>query len=157
MSTRCKIAKVNEDGTVTSVHCQYNGWANMDEGCVGLTLFKYYTTEDTINTLFIDKDLHSLEPLEFHDNLDGSLDVNPVFKTEQDWFNYAKWEDNQYIYLFKDGKWFANNLELTAKLLKKGVKESSYLEDEQRGNENHFQWQSRLNKKKERLAKQKKD
>ena len=147
MSTRCKIAKVNEDGTIVSVHCQVNGFVqDKNEFSVAFALFNSYNTEDSINTLFVNKDLHSLEPLEFYDR----LEVNPVFENEHDWFDAVKREDNEYIYLFKNGKWYVNNIELTKEVLKKGskIKSCSYLENDQRENENLFQWQKRLSKQK---------
>ena len=44
MSTRCRIGKLNEDGTVTSIYCHFDGYS----GGVGRILYEYYTSiEDT--------------------------------------------------------------------------------------------------------------
>ena len=145
MGCRSKIARVNEDGTITSVHCQYNSECTTDKRCVGFNLLKLYNTADSIDKLFVDKSMSYLEPLEFLDR----LEVNPVFNTEKDWFDSIAW-DIEYMYLFKDGKWFANNVELTKEVLKKGVKSCSWIDFSlfQREGENTVQWQRRLNRQK---------
>lgn len=56
MSTRCRIAIVQDDGRVKSVYCHHDGYV---EG-VGKVLQKHYTNPDTINKLVELGDFSSL-------------------------------------------------------------------------------------------------
>ena len=57
MSTRSRIALKNDDGTIRSVYCHFDGYP---EGGVGEKLKKYYTTKEKINKLLDLGDLSTL-------------------------------------------------------------------------------------------------
>lgn len=56
MSTRCRIGKLNEDGTVTSIYCHNDGYP----GWVGKILNEYYTSSEDIDSLLAIGDISSL-------------------------------------------------------------------------------------------------
>lgn len=56
MSTTASIAKVEKDGTVTSIYCNFDG----DLECVGRILFENYTDEDKVDNLLRMGDVSSL-------------------------------------------------------------------------------------------------
>lgn len=57
MSTRSRIALKNDDGTIRSIYCHFDGYP---EGGVGDKLKKYYTTKEEINKLLDLGDLSTL-------------------------------------------------------------------------------------------------
>lgn len=56
MATRCRIAKVQDDGTIKSIYCHWDGYP---EG-VGKTLLEHYTDPDIIDKLIEIGDISSL-------------------------------------------------------------------------------------------------
>lgn len=63
MSTPCRIGKRNEDGTISSIYCHFDGYVR---GGVGETLVLHYKDEQTVDKLLGLGDLASLgwEPVE---------------------------------------------------------------------------------------------
>jgi predicted CxxxxCH...CXXCH cytochrome family protein len=57
MSTRSRIAIENQDGSVTSIYCHFDGYTNG----VGKTLEKWYTTQAKVEALIELGDISSLD------------------------------------------------------------------------------------------------
>lgn len=56
MSTRCRIGKLNDDGTVTSIYCHFDGYPDR----VGRILYEYYTSIEDTDSLIALGDISSL-------------------------------------------------------------------------------------------------
>lgn len=109
MSTRCVIGKLNTNGSVTSIYCHHDGYPSW----VGKQLLDHYNTEETINPLLalgdtsgIDESLDKCSPYA----RDRGEDLNqsyssPSFKDFESVL-HKHGGDIEYVYLFKDGKWF---------------------------------------------------
>jgi len=102
MSIKCLIAKLNDDSTVSNIICRQTG--SVEE--VSHMLLNYYNTEDKVN------ELHTLNYLELFLPLFVIIDIHKSFFNEDDMLKSIN-KDIEYIYLFKNGKWYLNNIELT--------------------------------------------
>ena len=121
MSTRSRIAIKNNDGTIKSIYCHFDGYLSG----VGLMLLENYNDENRIKELIALGDISSLSeninPPEgithtFNDPCDGGViayhrDRGENFHDrtcvdENDLMNYFNDSDEKFLYLFKDGKWF---------------------------------------------------
>ena len=58
MSTRSNIAMLNNDGTVTTIYCHWDGYPSYN----GKILSEYYNTTDKVTELIKYGDLSSLQP-----------------------------------------------------------------------------------------------
>ena len=123
MSTRCRIAIKEENGTYRSIYCHNDGYP---EG-VGVTLETYYVNPDKIEDLMDLGDLSSLgASLKFRDPdemfkdpkayilNDGTTDYNrwrnegteaEISKNLKDLKELAFDSDAAYLYIFENGKW----------------------------------------------------
>mgnify|MGYP006281310619 CR=1 FL=1 len=117
MSTRSRIARLNNDGSISSIYCHFDGYP----AGVGRTLLDHYTTQERVNGLISLGDLsvlgksigqrHDFESARGNDMCvaygrdRGEVDVGAVHSV-----NHAalmdlvknSWEE--YVYLF-DGEW----------------------------------------------------
>ena len=123
MSTRSEIGILNNDGTVTSIYCHWDGYPEYN----GKILSLYYTSEEKVRELINNGDLSSLA-----ENINPNKDFNHDFEKPQDYVcvyyhrgrsepweqvkprtysDVSKWTKEikkgwqEYIYLFKGGKW----------------------------------------------------
>lgn len=103
MSKKCIVAKVNEDGTISSIYCQQDGSIEK----LSNMLLKSYNTEDTVNLLICNNDMFLVAP----GFIIGS-DTYKSFACEKDLLKSID-NDIEYTYLFKNGIWYLNNIELT--------------------------------------------
>ena len=111
MSTRSLIGIKNEDGSITNVYCHFDGYLDG----VGITLVNYYDTEEKVYELLEHGDMSSLgediKSCKFYkdngeDDVDAKTIPSSVPDVEDVYYvsgqNY--WAD--YVYLFKNGKWY---------------------------------------------------
>lgn len=123
MSTRCRIGKLNADGTVTSVYCHYDGYPTGDYS-VGHMLNTYHNKEEEVDKIMSLGDISSLgkylEPTDPNHSFDTpQKDVTVAYgrdrgedgvearvdASEKDYFVQENDWDIEYKYLWKDGKW----------------------------------------------------
>lgn len=142
MSTRSEIGIQNEDGTIESIYCHWDGYPAHN----GFILFVYYQTENKVRELIKNGDLSFLEknitPKENteHSFIKPQDDVCIYYHRDrgENWKNtkpkrapnIKMWEKSiqdswqEYMYLFKDGKWYFSEVEnikwqkLTSDILK---------------------------------------
>jgi len=101
MSTRSRIGIQNENGSITSIYCHYDGYP---EG-VGKELVEKFNSPVKINDLLSKGDMSSIHSNEHYkdrgeNNVDAIVSANEqayVKDTEQSWGEYA--------YLFRNGEW----------------------------------------------------
>jgi hypothetical protein len=132
MATRSRIGIKLEDGQVRSVYAHWDGYPSWN----GKILLTSYTDVEKIKSLLDlgsissladevspsedKKNEHSFEkPIKgvtvaYH--RDRGEEIQPAVVTSEDQFYNEL--DEEYNYLFKDGKWFVNNRELTPKMVK---------------------------------------
>lgn len=123
MSTRCRIAIKEENGTYRSIYCHNDGYPSY----VGEILETYYTDANKIEKLMDLGDLSSLgASLEFKDPdelfkdpkayalNDGTLDYNrwrnegtkaEVSNTIEELTSLAKSNAAEFLYVFENNKW----------------------------------------------------
>jgi hypothetical protein len=123
MATRSRIAIENQDGTVNSIYCHFDGYV---EG-VGKTLFNHYDREKLEKLLELG-DISSLgESTE--DTVaycrDRGEDLHfKTFKNVEDLFENGFNSSEEYVYcLNKDGVWLIYTLQNTIKILKDELEE----------------------------------
>lgn len=117
MGTRSRIGILNDDNTVTSVYCHWDGYPEHN----GKILYNYYNTKEKILELLSYGNISSLgenigtahdfnKPVSgictFYGRDRGENDVLP-FISESEKCYYDNGEE--YNYLYKDGKWFIND------------------------------------------------
>ena len=100
MSTRSRIGILQEDGSVKSIYCHYDGYP---EG-VGQTLMQNYTSPVEVMNLINKGDLSSLHSQEHYADR-GETDVDAVVTTESEYVSYTGECWGEYAYLYKDGEW----------------------------------------------------
>jgi hypothetical protein len=132
MATRSRIGIKLEDGNVRSIYAHWDGYPSWN----GKILFNSYTNVEKINALLDlgsisilaaevspsedNKDEHSFEKpiagvtVAYHRDR-GDEEEPAKITSEDEFYNEL---DEEYNYLFKDGKWFVNNLELTPKMVR---------------------------------------
>ena len=119
MSTRSAIGILNDDGTVTSVYCHWDGYPSHN----GAVLKMYYNTEDKVRELislgsisYLDKLLwsegHSFEKpnpdttIAYHRDRGEELCIDTYANEAEYVEKTADDYSAAYMYLFKDGKWY---------------------------------------------------
>jgi hypothetical protein len=127
MSTRSAIGLKLADGKVKAIYCHWDGYLDG----VGKILCNYYKDEETIKKLLDLGDLSGLGKIpevdetywdasKFHHNYDlcstyasrGDEDTEAItFNNEEEYLDYYDLSVD-YIYLFKDGKWYYYTLDL---------------------------------------------
>ena len=100
MSTRSRIGISQEDGSVKSIYCHYDGYP---EG-VGQTLMQNYTSPVEVMNLINKGDLSSLHSGEHYADR-GETDVDAVVTPENEYVSYTGDCWGEYAYLYKDGEW----------------------------------------------------
>jgi len=109
MATRSRIAIENQDGSVTSVYCHWDGYVDG----VGRTLNQHYTTKDKVEALVALGDLSSLsgtleKTVAYHRDRDEDL-VQSKYNRVEALFDMGFNSGVEYIYCFtKDGIWLVN-------------------------------------------------
>ena len=110
MATRSRIAIENQDGTVTSIYCHFDGYL---EG-VGKKLFEHYDREKTEKLMELG-DISALGEstlwtIAYHRDRNEDLNFT-TFPNVEDLFDYGFESGIEYIYcLTKDGIWLVNKL-----------------------------------------------
>lgn len=110
MSTRSLIG-IKDNKGITSVYCHFDGYLDG----VGITLLKYYDTEEKIYELLEKGDMSSLGEYigtcEFYyqrgeDDVDAQTIPADVPNIKDAYYKSGqnRWAD--YVYLFEDGKWY---------------------------------------------------
>lgn len=128
MSTRSEIGILNNDGTVTSIYCHWDGYPEYN----GEILCEYYTNNKVVNELISNGDLSSLSKnINPNTNLEHNFENSPkdvcvyyhrdrgekwesvkpvTYKDINDWEKQIKQGWQEYMYLFKSGEWYFTNL-----------------------------------------------
>jgi len=110
MATRSRIAIENQDGTVTSVYCHWDGYL----AGVGKTLFEHYDREK-LEKLIELGDISSLgestiDTVAYHRDRNEDLHLQ-TFPNVEDLFDYGFESGIEYIYcLVQNGIWLVNKL-----------------------------------------------
>jgi hypothetical protein len=111
MATRSRIAIENQDGTVTSIYCHWDGYIKSN----GVILNNNYTTKDKVEELIALGDLSSLgetidRTVSYHRDQGDDL-VQTPFSNVEELFEDGFRSGVEYIYCFtKDGFWLVNEL-----------------------------------------------
>jgi hypothetical protein len=111
MATRSRIAIENQDGSVTSVYCHWDGYVDG----VGKTLNQHYNTKDKVEALIELGNLSSLdETLETtvaYARDQGDDLIQNLYLNVEELFEDGFRSGVEYIYCFtKDGFWLVNEL-----------------------------------------------
>jgi hypothetical protein len=111
MSTRSRIAIENQDGTVTSIYCHWDGYTS----AVGKMLEKWYTTQAKVEALIELGDISSLDMTPTSTVAyarDRGEDLNQTtYKDVEDLFESGFNSGEEFVYCFiKDGRWLVNEL-----------------------------------------------
>ncbi len=104
MSTNSSISITNTDGTIRSIYCHWDG--GMWDGGVAQTLIEFYRTENEVNALIDQGNCSSLsgtieDSVFYHRDRGEELEI------------YADVQEQEYDYMFRDGKWFVTCNETT--------------------------------------------
>ena len=108
MATRSRIAIENQDGTVTSIYCHFDGYL---EG-VGKTLFEHYDREKTEKLMELG-DISvlgesTLDTIAYHRDRNEDLNFK-TFPNVEDLFENGSRSGEEYVYcLTKDGIWLVS-------------------------------------------------
>ena len=111
MSTRSRIAIENQNGSVTSVYCHFDGYISG----VGKTLKEYYTTQDKVEALIELGDISSLEMTPastdaYHRDRGEDLHKTSYLCVE-DLFDLGFEGGIEYVYCFtKNNIWLVNKV-----------------------------------------------
>jgi len=124
LATRSRIAIENQDGTVTSIYCHFDGYLSG----VGKTLFEHYDREKTeklieLGAISVLKE-STLDTIAYHRDRGEDLHFK-TFPNVEDLFDYGFESGIEYIYcLTKDGIWLVNKLgRSTVDILKEELEE----------------------------------
>ena len=127
MATRSNIAIVNQDKSISSIYCHWDGYPEY----VGKMLLNHYTTSDIVNELLnlgnlsnLDKNVNPTESHTFDKPQDGVCVAYGRERGEKDqeaivFEDLGEFEDGasnswaDYQYLFEDGKWSYRNVNNT--------------------------------------------
>jgi len=110
MATRSRIAIENEDGSVKSIYCHFDGYLSG----VGKTLFNHYDKEK-LEKLIELGDISSLEnstenTIAYHRNRGEDLHFK-TFPNVEELFDYGFESGIEYVYcLTKDGIWLMSKI-----------------------------------------------
>jgi hypothetical protein len=108
MATRSRIAIENQDGTVTSIYCHFDGHLSG----VGKKLFEHYDKEKTEKLIELG-DISvlgesTLDTIAYHRDRNEDLHFK-TFPNVPDLFDYGFESGMEYVYcLTKDGIWLVN-------------------------------------------------
>ena len=111
MATRSRIAIENQDGSVTSVYCHWDGHIETN----GVILNNNYNTKDKVEELIALGDLSALhrtidKTVAYHRDRDEDL-VQSKYNRVEALFDMGFSSGVEYIYCFtKDGFWLVNEL-----------------------------------------------
>jgi hypothetical protein len=111
MATRSRIAIENQDGSVTSVYCHWDGYVDG----VGRTLNQHYTTKEQVEALIALGGLSELhvttdKTVAYHRDRDEDFSQTP-FNDVEELFEDGFSSGIEYIYCFtKDGIWLVGEL-----------------------------------------------
>jgi len=111
MATRSRIAIENQDGSVKSIYCHWDGHIETN----GVILNQYYRTKDKVEELIALGDLSSLhrtidKTVAYHRDQGDDLIQTP-FNNVEELFEDGFRSGVEYIYCFtKDGFWLVNAL-----------------------------------------------
>lgn len=98
MSTNSSISITQENGQVRSIYCHWDG--GLWDGGVADNLLQFYRTENEINALIEQGECSSLS---------GTIEDSVFYARDRD-EDLTIYIDNipeqEYNYMFKDGKWF---------------------------------------------------
>ena len=106
MATRSRIAIENQDGTVTSIYCHFDGYLSG----VGKLLKEYYTTQTKVEALIALGDISALDmtptsTTAYHRDCGEDL----YKSTDKDVETFFSGNFEQYGYLFtKDNRWIVS-------------------------------------------------
>jgi len=109
MATRSRIAIENQDGSVTSVYCHWDGHIETN----GVILNEKYNTKDKVEALITLGDISSLDEtidrtVAYHRDQDDDLIQTP-FNNVEELFEDGFGIGIEYVYCFtKDGIWLVN-------------------------------------------------
>ena len=114
MATRSRIGIANEDGTVTSIYCHFDGYPENN----GKILTKYWTDVTKLKQLMalgdvsvLGKEIGEKQDFDNRTNKDWCLAYgrdrgeDGVDATEHHSVPYFLYNGEEYNYLFQDGKW----------------------------------------------------
>jgi len=110
MATRSRIAIENENGTVTSIYCHFDGYLSG----VGKKLFEHYDREKTEKLMELG-DISALDEstestIAYHRDRNEDLHFK-TFPNVEDLFDYGFESGIEYIYcLTNNGIWLVNKL-----------------------------------------------
>lgn len=119
MATRSRIGMLNEDGTVSSIYCHWDGYPDHN----GRILKEDYSDAEKVKSLLalgsISSLRHQVAPTDEQDHsFDNPCDDVTVAyhrdrgeeydapRTDQDEEHYAKSDIEEYGYLYKEGQWY---------------------------------------------------
>jgi len=128
MATRSRIAIENQDGSVTSIYCHWDGHIETN----GVILNNNYTTKDKVEELIALGDISSLDEtinrtVAYHRDNGEDLNQKP-FNNVEDLFEDGFSSGIEYIYCFtKDGIWLVNALgSVNVAVLSEVIEEEGY-------------------------------
>ena len=128
MATRSRIAIENQDRSVTSIYCHWDGHIETN----GVILNNNYTTKDKVEELIALGDISSLDEtidrtVAYHRDNGEDLNQNP-FSNVEELFEDGFSMGIEYIYCFtKDGIWLVNALgSVNVDVLSKVIEEEGY-------------------------------
>lgn len=99
MSTRCRIAIENEDHSVDSIYCHFDGYIIG----VGKYLYENYKTDESVKKLISMGDRSSIDK---DDSVYEDTKGQPMhFQDVKDLVSYFKTSDQEYLYLYGCGCW----------------------------------------------------
>jgi predicted CxxxxCH...CXXCH cytochrome family protein len=110
MSTRSRIAIENQDGTVTSIYCHFDGYTDG----VGKMLEKWYTTQAKVEALIELGDISSLDmtptsTVAYHRDRGEDL-VQSKYNRVEALFDMGFNSGVEYIYCYtKSGQWLVSD------------------------------------------------
>jgi hypothetical protein len=109
MSTRSRIAIENQNGSVTSIYCHFDGYISG----VGKLLKEYYTTQDKVEALIELGDISSLEMTPASTVAYARDRCEDLHKTSylcvEDLFELGFQSGEEYVYCFtKNNIWLVN-------------------------------------------------
>ena len=128
MSTRSIIAKENSNGTITAIHCSYDGYINCyTKKGVGEELYRNYKTEEKIDELLALGNLFSLGPTinitKAHTRSRGFSNEEPstTYKNLMEFGRKAYSDfDFDFAYLWMNDQWYYWPVDEFRKMIRKG-------------------------------------
>jgi hypothetical protein len=110
MATRSRIAIENQDGSVTSIYCHWDGYTSG----VGKTLEKWYTTQSKVEALIELGDISSLDmtptsAVAYHRDRGEDL-KQTLYDGVEELYTQGFNNGIEYIYCFtKNGQWLVSD------------------------------------------------